>query len=148
MATAQSIPSLPVQPPFSTPIPPGQTPASILWTVPITIDSVNKTISIGVLPPVNPGDYIKWTTPGHQDPFVVVFGNPFSPTPSIVPGVSVDGGISDSETPPYVVLAPLVPPPSKRVSYSYTMIYMDIISSSSYMFMGDDPVVIVDSSGG
>lgn len=148
MAPAQSIPSLPVQPPFSTPIPPGQTPASVLWTVPITIDTISKSIQIGVLPPIKPGDHIKWTTPGHQDPFFVLFGNPFSPAPAVVPGASANGGISDSETQECVVLAPLVPPPSKRVSYSYTMIYMDIISSSSYTFMGDDPVVIVDSSGG
>ncbi len=142
----ETVVTIPVQPPFSTPT---TTPNSLLWTIPIAIDPLLKTISVGTLPPVKPGDYIKWTTPCNQDPFAVVFGNPVSPAAAILPGASPDGGQSDSETQACFIAAPLLVQPGNTISYSYRIMYIDVNTSTSYKYFGDrDPVVIVDPSGG
>lgn len=111
--------------------------------------------NICVEPPAiiaRPGDTVRWQMEhGQTNPFTIVFANPVSPAPVMMLGTTSNKNIS-SRTEEY----PVVDNPlrNRYAMYFYNVFYMDIEninedkSSPNYRLMHNDPVIIVEPSGG
>ena len=116
-----------------------------VYIITIRVDKVNKHLSIW--PPrctVSAGDMIQWQLENEQYPFAIAFTHPFTPAPVMLYGASSDK--KSSKTREYLICAN--PIPTRRSTYGYSVFCIDIEGSDDYTIIHDDPVIIVEPSGG